>query len=547
MIADLLVSGLSMSASHSLERAEDVVQSLDALRTQLSGRSGVDDSAKDVLLQASELIAQLRELVSTLDGQLAAMRWLAQKQYRPKSEHVPPGQLALDLLGFLLLQPKPAGDSAPDASSPTADEARSKPPPREKRKSRLHLLPVEQVERRLAENERVCPCCSGIRAEMGSESRRHLIYEPARLYIREELLFKYACRKCSEGVAIAEGTPKLIEGSNVSSSVLSHLVVSKVVDAVPIERVGKQLARHGADFASSTLNEWYGRCGEEVAFLQPLAHQELLRSQMISLDDTPTPTKDSGAPHGIVRGRLWLYLGDVSRIAYCEYSPDWKGSHPQRVLQGFGGPIQNDGYSGLHALFCARDAPPRVGCNDHARRKCVEALRVGDTRVEGVLALYSALYAVERDAKGLDAEATLTLRQQKSVPLWAALRDEYARLAALGERKSPLGKAVTYFQRQEPRLAAYLSNGILPISNAHVERLLRTVALFRKNSLFIGSPAAGPRYAALLTLALNCALRDVNPFHYFTELFDRIAGGWPSIRAIELLPRNAAQPSEAVE
>ena len=97
------------------------------------------------------------------------------------------------------------------------------------------------------------------------------------------------------------------------------------------------------------------------------------------------------------------------------------------------------------------------------------------------------------------------------------------------------------------RLAAFLSNGILPISNAHVERLLRTVALFRKNSLFIGSPDAGPRYAALLTLALNCALRDVNPFEYFTQLFDRLAAGWPSTRLLELLcqlPVQAHQPIE---
>jgi transposase len=535
-----------MTATHSLERADDVAQALDALRTRLVQQPGVDDAAQDVLAQASLLIEQLRELVSTLDGQLAAMRWLAHKQFRPKSEHVPAGQLALDLLGFLL-QPKASQDTA--VSDPAAadgvEEARQ--PPREKRKSRLHLLKVEQVERRLAEHERVCPCCDSTQTEIGSEPRRHLIYEPARLFFREELLFKYACRKCSEGVVMATGTPKLIEGSNVGSSLLAHLVVSKVVDAVPIERVGKQLARHGADFASSTLNDWYGRCGDEVLFMQPIAHQELLRSQMVSLDDTPTPTKSALAPHGILRGRLWLYLGDVSRIAYCEYSPDWKGVHPQRVLQGFTGPIQNDGYSGLHPLFCARDAPTRVGCNDHSRRKFVDALHGGDTRVERVLALYGGLYAVERDAKQLNAADTLALRQERSLPLWAALRDEVARLAQLGDRKGPLGKAVIYFQRQELRLAAFLSNGILPISNAHVERLLRTVALFRKNSLVIGSPDAGPRYAALLTLALNCALRGVNPFVYFTELFDRLAAGWSNSRASELLPQAFAQPSESAE
>jgi hypothetical protein len=77
--------------------------------------------------------------------------------------------------------------------------------------------------------------------------------------------------------------------------------------------------------------------------------------------------------------------------------------------------------------------------------------------------------------------------------------------------------------------------------------LLRSVALFRKNSLFIGAPDAGPRYAALLTLALNCVLRGVNPFHYFTELFDRLAASWPQSRALEFLPQLVAETDESVE
>jgi transposase len=534
-----------MAATHSVEHADEVIQALETLRSRWSERRA-DGADSDVLQRASELIAQLKELVSTLDGQLAAMRWLAQKQFRPKSEHVPEGQLALELLGFLM-QPKAAEAEAagqPPTPAPASDDGKE---PRRKRKSRLHLLPVVPKDVRLDEKDRICPCCQGVKTEMGFEPSKHLVFEPAKLYFREERLYKYSCKKCADGVVMAEGTPKLIPGSNVSSSMCAHLVVAKVVDAVPIERVGKQLARHGADIASSTLNDWYGRCGEEVMFLQPLAQQSLLRSQMISLDDTPMPTKNLAAPNGITRGRLWLYLGDVSRVAYCEYSADWKGTHPRRVLQGFSGPIQNDGYSGLHALFCARDAPPRVGCNDHARRKWVEALRVGDERAQRVLTLYAALYGVERNAKGLNAADTLALRQKNSVPVWNELRAEVDRLALLGERKSPLGKAIIYFQRQEPRLAAFLTNGILPISNAHVERLLRTVALFRKNSLFIGAPEAGPRYAALLTLALNCVLCDVNPFNYFTQLFDRIAAGWPHTRAVELLPLASTLADQAAQ
>jgi hypothetical protein len=87
---------------------------------------------------------------------------------------------------------------------------------------------------------------------------------------------------------------------------------------------------------------------------------------------------------------------------------------------------------------------------------------------------------------------------------------------------------------------------------AHLQRTRRTSAAYlravQKKSLVIGSPAAGPRYAALLTLALNnCALRGLNPFVYFTELFDRLAAGWPNTRVLELLPQLAVQADETVE
>jgi hypothetical protein len=64
------------------------------------------------------------------------------------------------------------------------------------------------------------------------------------------------------------------------------------------------------------------------------------------------------------------------------------------------------------------------------------------------------------------------------------------------------------------------------------------------------SPAAleaGPRYVALLTLALNCVLCDVNPFNYFTQLFDRIAAGWPHTRAAELLPQELTLADQAAQ
>ena len=515
-----------MTSGGVLEKSEDVIAALEALRSRLP------DEDRGTIEETQAFLAEVKKFVSSMDGQLAALRMLAQKHFRPKSDHVPPGQLALDLLGFMLAQRQQETSSGETPAEPAPPKA----PPREKRTSKLHLVPVVSVRKELPEAERMCEHCNVVKTEFDVEPRRQLAYEPSKLYFREEQLVKYACRCCGIGVTTAPATPKVIEGSNVGASVLAHLIVSKVVDATPVERVGKQWSRYGYDVAPSTMHDWFGRSASELAFLSPIARGDMLRSHLISFDDTPMPTKVAGHANGTQRGRLWMYVGDMSRVAYCAFTPDWKGSHPRAVLAGFSGQLQSDGYGGIAALFAGNDAPNKVGCNDHCRRKYVEALKLGDGRAARVVALYGELYAVERDAKVLTPDDRLRLRRERSVPLWAELAAEVAKLEAIGEPKSPLGKANTYFRRQSTALSAFLDNGILPISNAHVERLLRGVALFRKNSLFVGSLEAGERYAALLTLAVNCALVGANPFTYFTDILERIAVGWPKSRAAELMP-----------
>jgi hypothetical protein len=195
--------------------------------------------------------------------------------------------------------------------------------------------------------------------------------------------------------------------------------------------------------------------------------------------------RNADHPANVQTGRQWLYLGDINQIAYAAFTPDWKGTHARRVLEGARGDIQNDGYAGINPLFVGPNAPQRIGCNDHGRRRFVHVLEQGDRRAQPMIDLYSALYHVERTATERNLD---------------------------------------------------LDDGRFPISNAHVERLLRVVSTFRKNSLFVGSLDAGERYANLLTVVLNGELVGVNPYVYLVDVIDEIAAGWPAGRVAELLP-----------
>ncbi|NJN00747.1 MAG: IS66 family transposase, partial [Aquincola sp.] len=179
----------------------------------------------------------------------------------------------------------------------------------------------------------------------------------------------------------------------------------------------------------------------------------------------------------------------------------------------------------------------------------VEEVLVGERRLAPAAQLVAAVQeqigCAERvgDGEG-DGRA---LRQAESVPLWRELERVILDIKPKVDKKSPLGKALTYWTRQQPTLRAFLDDGRFPISNAHVERLLRVVSTFRKNSLFVGSLEAGERYANLLTLLLNCELAGVNPSVYLVDVIDKISADWPADRVAELLPRAwlaARQPEQ---
>ena len=536
-------------------QAKDVDATLSELAAlKISLEADSQEAAVELIGEASELLELQRGEVARLKAQV---RWLEGKPYRSKPEKVPAGQLAFDLIAMMKKgskegEPSARDDDSPD-DAPETPDANDKPKAKIKRKRRGRDLPREIIESRLAKEdpERQCACCDAPKAEIGFDVQERFFHQPAKVTIIEERFYKYACSHCDGGVDTCEPKlpPKPIPGSMASASMLAFLVTSKILDGLPIERVAKQLRRFGVDLATSTLNDWFGYASAFFVTIHKRLREELRGSQLISIDDTPLLALNRDHPKNIQRGRQWMYIGDKSSVIYCEYTEDWKGSHPKKVLEGLDCDIQSDGYGGISSIFKREGGPRRVGCNDHSRRKFVKALEQGDTRAQDVIDLYRLLYAVERRARKaeLGVAAVLALRKSESVPIWQKLEAEVSRLKPLVGKNSPLGKAVTYFERQGPTLCVFLEDGFLPISNAHVERQIRTVAICRKNSLFVGSLEAGERFSVLLTVMLNCMLVGANPYDYMADVISKIASDWPSSRLDELLPRQWHAARQATE
>lgn len=86
-----------------------------------------------------------------------------------------------------------------------------------------------------------------------------------------------------------------------------------------------------------------------------------------------------------------------------------------------------------------------------------------------------------------------------------------------------------------------MEDGRLDIDNTAVEREFRSLALTRKNSLFVGSDRGGREAAVLHSLMRTCRLNDVDPVAYLTDVLGKIADGWPQARIGELLPHRWVQ------
>ncbi len=105
------------------------------------------------------------------------------------------------------------------------------------------------------------------------------------------------------------------------------------------------------------------------------------------------------------------------------------------------------------------------------------------------------------------------------------LRDEVS-------AKSALGKAVSYTLNHWSGLTACLDDGRVEIDSNVVERSMKSVALTRKNSLFVGNERGGKTFAVLASLVNTCKLNGVDPEVWLADVLERIISG--KVKASEM-------------
>ncbi|MFQ5620103.1 MAG: IS66 family transposase [Rhodospirillales bacterium] len=468
-----------------------------------------------------------REILD-LKCQLEALR---RRIFGRRSEKIDPNQLALFEDLTRQLEAAEAEKTSGESESATGGTEAAPKASRNGKKTghgRRALpadLPRERIEHHPPREERICPCCREPMTIFGEEITEELDYVPASFVVRQYVRPKYACKRCQEGVVVAELPARPIPKGIPGSGLLAQVLTSKYADHLPLNRQQGIFRRHGIELAASTMCDWVRDMADLLSPIVIEMKRQVLASHLINTDDTPVVVQGpSGRPCG--KGYLWVYIGD-GRQAIFEFTQTRSRAGPLGFLGDYEGYVQADAYGGYDVLFKPLDdggASPRVevGCWAHARRKFYDARLDDRRRCTEMLALIGRLYEVERDAKELDPDARCALRRERSAPV---LNEIEAKLQAWSIEllpKNPVAQAVGYARAQWKALTRYIDDGRLPIDNNIAERALRMAAVGRKNWLFFGSDAGGHRAAVIYSLVAGCKLSRIDPFAYLRDVIARV-------------------------
>ncbi|MBY3476179.1 IS66 family transposase [Rhizobium laguerreae] len=481
-------------------------------------------------------IARKDERIERLEKLVAAFKQVA---FGRKSEKTDPDQFDLALED---LETAMAAIHAEDEADVPAGNRVAKPRATNRGSLPQHLPRVEEV----IEPESLVCACGGCLHCIGEDVSERLDVVPAQFRVIVTRRPKYACRTCSDGVVQAPAPARLIQAGLPTEATVAHVMVSKYADHLPLYRQAQIMSRQGIDLDRSTLADSVGRAAFELRPVFDALIADLKRSTKLFMDETRAPVLDPGS-RKTKTGYFWALARDdrpwgggaPPGVAFT-YAPGRGGIHAERILQGFSGILQVDGYAGYNRLIAPDRVVPDIRlayCWAHARRKLVEITRNGAAPIaeEGVRRI-GELYRIEAELRGLDPQIRLAGRRERSAPLIAAMHGWLAHHRARVATKSPLGEALAYIAKYWDGLKLFLTDGRIEIDNNSVERTIRPIALNRKNALFAGHDAGAENWATIASLVETFKLNAVDPQMYLTATLTAIVNGHKQSRIDELLP-----------
>ena len=460
--------------------------------------------------EVAELKRQLHWAYLKIQVREERLRLQRIQKYGPGSEKLSDAQLEL-----LELEP---GVSNLEVQTESTREAL--PPRRRTQGQRPHPgrqdLPADlaRVQRVIAcaPEQHQCSHCGQATTVIGYQTNEQLDVEPAKYFVLVTKREKRACRHCEQGgVSAAPQPARIIDKGLVSDRVVIDTVISKYSDHLPLYRQSVMLEREtGLEISRATLDGWVMTVGGLLIPMAAAMGRELVGGSYIPADETPVDVQMHDRRGKNHQAYLWQYSRPGGSVVF-DFQLGLGRDGPKKFLAAFNGILQTDGYAAYDKV--GGEKLVHAACWSHSRRKFYEAHQVcpGESVAKGIVLLINDLFGIDAAARAqnLDLVARDRLRQQQARPLLETIRQqiEAAREQALPASK--LGGAIAYTLGLWERLKHFLDHPELELSTNLAENSMRGVALGRKNWIHIGSPQAGPKVAAILSVLETCRRQDI--------------------------------------
>lgn len=197
-------------------------------------------------------------------------------------------------------------------------------------------LPVEEVEI-YPEGDLSKMVC------IGKEVTEELECVPAKLFIRRYIRYKYA-PKNKEGVLIGELPERVIDKGIPGPGLLASILVDKYMDHLPLYRQRQRFLRENIPIAASTLEGWCKTALEKLQILYDYLVEDTKNKGYLQADETPIKVLDRDKKGSTHQGYYWVYHNPIDKTVLFDYQSTRSASGPERILSGFKGYLQTDGY-----------------------------------------------------------------------------------------------------------------------------------------------------------------------------------------------------------
>ena len=417
------------------------------------------------------------------------------------------------------------------------------------RKPLPEMLTRLRIEHDLSPDEKICSVHNRTMVKIGEDVSEQLEIIPEQIKVLQHVRPKYKCPCCEGNIRQQLMPPQPIPRSMASPSLLAYVCVSKYVDHLPLYRLENKFERISVELPRLTMARWMIKVADLLTPLYNMLEEDLLAGGVIQMDETTVQVLKEPGRDASTKSYMWVRARDGTvgpPIVLYDYFPSRSAKVVERLLAGYRGILQTDGYRAYDAFVVNRDIT-HASCFAHCRRKFWEAFKASkkakNTFAVAGLDQIKAIYKVEAETKEMSPETKLAHRQKHMAPLFAELKIWLDGSINRVPASLKTGEAMRYLSDQWPKLQHVLKDGRIPLDTNYVESRIRPFTIGRKNWMFSDSQAGANASAMIYSIIETAKANKLEPYAYLRRVIKEIPAAQNAAEFEALLPHNVKKQS----